>query len=100
MMEKFKKITVGFVIQDYKKNAAGQFVCAEQDFVAGDSVDYEDTDGNPVTVAEHVYQPFNMTLVSGSQIAHVIRDALNRLKVKDTLASGLDILKTLLKRLG
>ena len=98
MIEKFTKITVGFVLQDYEKNAAGQFVCTGQDFVAGDSVDYEDTDGNPTTVAEHVYQPFNMTLVSVSHIAHVIGDAINQFKDKYDLE--VDILKTLLKRLG
>ena len=99
-MEKFTKITVGFVLQDYEKNTDGKFVCTGQDFVAGDDVQYENADGETIAVPKHVYQPFNMTLVSGSQIAHVIRDAINRMKAKDTLTSGLDILKTLLKRLG
>ena len=61
-MEKFNKITVGFVIQTFEKNAAGEFTCAKQEFIAGDQVDYEDLDGNSIDPPEHPYQPFNMTL--------------------------------------
>jgi len=33
-MEKFNKITVGFVSQTFEKNAAGKFVCTKQEFIA------------------------------------------------------------------
>jgi hypothetical protein len=61
-MDKFNKITVGFVIQVFEKNADGRFICTSQEFIAGDQVDYEDTDGNPIDPPEHPYQQFNMTL--------------------------------------
>ncbi len=61
-MDKFNKITVGFVIQTFKKNVAGKFICTKQGFIAGDQVDYEDQEGNPITPPEHPYQQFNMTL--------------------------------------
>ena len=52
-----KKITVGFVIQNY--NEAG--ICISQEFIAGDQVDYEDANGNPTDAPENeVYQPFDM----------------------------------------
>ena len=59
-MEKFTKITVGFVAQTYEKNEMGNFICTGQEFVAGDQVDYENADGNTVTPPEHEYQPFEM----------------------------------------
>ena len=61
-MEKFTKITIGFVTQIFEKDAAGKFVCTAQEFIAGDQVDYEDIDGNPVDPPEHKYQPYNMIL--------------------------------------
>ena len=68
-MEKFTKITVGFVTQSYEKNAAGKFICTDQEFIAGDQVDYENTDGDTITPPEHDYQPFNMSLLSSAEIA-------------------------------
>jgi len=54
-----KKITNGFVIQDYKDN-----VCIRQEFIAGDQVDYETPDGEGlvlgIDVDEGNYQPFDM----------------------------------------
>ena len=62
-MEKFTKITVGFVTQCYEKNDDGdKFVCTHQEFIAGDQVDYEDANGNTITPPKHVYQPFEMVL--------------------------------------
>jgi hypothetical protein len=61
-MEKFTKITTGFVVQTYEKNSAGEFVCTSQEFVAGDQVDYEDAEGNSISPPDHRYQPFNMKL--------------------------------------
>ena len=68
-MEKFTKITIGFVTQNYKRNSAGKFVCTDQEFIAGDSIDYENLDGDTITPPEHDYQPFNMSLLSGAEIA-------------------------------
>ncbi len=61
-MEKFNKITVGFVIQTFEESTAGEFTCAKQEFIAGDQVDYEDPNGNPIDLPEHPYQQFNMIL--------------------------------------
>ena len=61
-MDKITKITIGFVTQTFEKNDKGRFVCAYQEFIAGDQVDYEDQDGNHIIPQEHPYQQFNMTL--------------------------------------
>ena len=61
-MDKFLKITVGFVAQTFKKNTAGKFVCTKQEFIAGDQVDYEDAEGRAIEPPEHKYQPYNMIL--------------------------------------
>ena len=57
-----KKITTGFVIQDYKTLPNGTLVCVKQDFIAGDQVDYEDKMGEPVEIdtSKEVYCPFEM----------------------------------------
>ncbi len=80
-MEQFLKITVGFVIQTYQSNDQDQFVCIHQDFIAGDQVDFEDTEGNPIHPPDHPYQTFNMTLISGPQIINRINDVLTSLDV-------------------
>jgi hypothetical protein len=59
-MERFTKITIGFVAQTYAKNSAGEFVCIAQEFIAGDQVDYEDAEGNSINPPDHRYQQFNM----------------------------------------
>jgi hypothetical protein len=61
MLEKYNKITPGFVIQSFEKRDK-KFICAEQEFMAGDQVDREDEQGEAldVDVREEVYQPFNM----------------------------------------
>lgn len=51
-----KKFTDGFVIQTFDENGK----CIHQEFVAGDTVDYEDENGNPIDMFEHDYQPFDM----------------------------------------
>ena len=63
-MDKFTKITVGFVTQTYQKGSNGRFVCTRQEFIAGDQCDYEDVEGNPIEPPDHEYQPYNMTLKS------------------------------------
>ena len=103
-MEKFTKITVGFVTQSYEKNAAGKFTCTEQEFIAGDQVDYEDLDGNTITPPEHDYQPFEMTLFSGVEIAESIEDVLSSIDVggeqSRQFATEIDMLKKVLNALG
>ena len=61
-MDKFTKITVGFVAQSFEKDDKGRFVCTRQEFIAGDQCDYEDAQGNPIDPPDHKYQPYNMTL--------------------------------------
>lgn len=51
-----KKITVGFVIQDYDTETE-KFV--SQEFIAGDQVDWEDEDGNAIP-KEDAYLSFEM----------------------------------------
>lgn len=51
-----KKITVGFVVQEYDTETE-KFV--SQDFVAGDQVDWEDEDGNAIP-DEGAYLSFEM----------------------------------------
>lgn len=51
-----KKITIGFVVQEYDTET-GKFV--SQDFVAGDQVDWEDEDGNAIP-EEDAYLSFEM----------------------------------------
>lgn len=61
-MDKFTKVTTGFVVQTFKKNGKGKFVCTTQEFIAADQCDYEDSYGNPITPPDHEYQPYYMTL--------------------------------------
>ena len=61
-MDKFTKITVGFVAQAFEKNDKNKFVCTNQEFIAGDQCDYEDVDGNPINSPDYEYQPYDMTL--------------------------------------
>jgi hypothetical protein len=60
-MEKYSKITVGFVIQSYEKKD-GAYICVGQQFEASDQVDREDLENNPIEIDEtkEVYFPFNM----------------------------------------
>lgn len=61
MIEQYNKITTGWVIQRFERQGE-EFVCVEQEFTAGDIVDREDKDGEPVDVdvREEQYQSFDM----------------------------------------
>ena len=63
-MKTHKKITTGFVIQDYVILPNGTSVCQGQEFIAGDQVDYENRFGDDVTgqvdTTKEVYCPFDM----------------------------------------
>ena len=61
-MDKFNKITIGFVVQNYEKDQDGNFICSHQEFIAGDQVNYELEDETSIEPVEHKYQPYNMTL--------------------------------------
>ena len=60
---RFSKITVGFVTQNYEE-VDGKFVCVSQSFTAGDQVDYENEDGEPFDIdefdGEEQYQSLDM----------------------------------------
>jgi len=61
MIDKFVKITVGFVAQAFTKNAEGNFLCTQQAFIAGDQCNYEDMNGDPLEeIPEHEYEPYEM----------------------------------------
>ena len=103
-MEKFTKITVGFVTQNYKKNAAGRLICMSQEFIAGDDVQFENLKGDSIEVPEHEYQPFNMTLVSRDEIIDRLGDVLTSIDVggeqSRQFAYEIKILDELLRDLG
>jgi len=58
----FTKTTVGFVIQTFRKNSKGPYICIHQEFIAGDQCDYEDVRGNTIEPPDYEYQPYNMVL--------------------------------------
>ncbi len=58
----FTKTTVGFVIQTFRKNSKGRYICTHQEFIAGDQCDYEDVRGNTIEPPGYEYQPYNMVL--------------------------------------
>ena len=102
-MDKFTKITTGFVVQSYVRIDDGRSVCTGQEFIAGETVDFEDSEGNAISAGDHVYQPFNMTLLSTVQIADSILEVLDMLNVSGEqsrqFAEEIGILNTLLKNL-
>ena len=60
---KWNKITVGFVIQTY-----GDDKCIEQEFFAGEQVDYEDMNSEPIDPPENEQDfPFEMIQPSSPQ---------------------------------
>ena len=60
MVDTYTKITVGFVTQTFEKKG-DRFVCTNQEFIAGDQVDYE-IDGKTVEVdtSKEEYQKYEM----------------------------------------
>ena len=60
-MKTFNKITTGFVVQVFKQVKGKKFVCTNQTFIAGDDVQFEDLEGNPIEAVE-AYEPFTMSL--------------------------------------
>jgi len=89
-MDKFTKVTVGFVTQAFEKNSKGRFVCTHQEFIAGDQCDYEDAEGNRVEPPEHEYQPYNMTL--RDETAQEVLEATMLNRVYEAIEEVLDSL--------
>tara|TARA_Y100000389_G_scaffold167099_1_gene172117 strand:+ start:325 stop:540 length:216 start_codon:yes stop_codon:yes gene_type:complete len=54
---KIKKITTGFVIQEYDAES-GEWI--SQEFIAGDLVEWEDENGECVDSVDDAYLPFDM----------------------------------------
>ena len=67
-MHQFNKITIGFVVQAFKRGEKNRFVCIEQEFVAGDQCQCEDACGNSIEPPEHAYRPYTMMPVTEEDI--------------------------------
>ena len=67
-MNQFNKITIGFVVQAFRRGEKNRFVCIEQEFIAGDQCQCEDAHGNPMEPPEHAYQPYTMMPVAEEDI--------------------------------
>ena len=52
-----RKITAGCVVQTYGTKTGS---CVEQEFIAGDDVEYVNQNGDPVDWREDAYQTFDM----------------------------------------
>jgi hypothetical protein len=100
----FNKVTTGFVVQKYRKDSSGKFRCVNQEFVAGDDVQFENLKGDSIESLEHEYQPFNMTLVSRDEIIDRLGDVLTSIDVggeqSRQFAHEIKILNELLRDLG
>ncbi len=61
MIDKFVKITPGFVSQTFVKNDEAKHVCVRQEFTAGEPSDYEDDQGRPLKkMPDHEHHFFDM----------------------------------------
>ena len=61
MTKGYNKITSGFVIQKFEQ-VEEKYVCVGQEFIAGDPVEYEDFDGEPIMIdtSKEQYESFEM----------------------------------------
>lgn len=100
----FNKVTTGFVIQKFRKDNTGKFRCTNQEFIAGDDVQYENVKDETIEAPEHEYQQFNMTLLSSSQIIDRLGDVITSIDVggeqSRQFSNEIKILDELLKDLG
>ena len=92
MIDKFVKITTGFVCQTFEKNANGKFVCIDQAFIAGDQCDYEDINGDPLEDAPKCeYQPYEMKAPqnNGRNVEYLLyNDVLGSLQSEEPIEAG------------
>ena len=69
-IEKYTKTTTGFVTQTFTKRG-DNFVCTDQEFIAGDECDYE-VDGEPIdsdlVSDKELYQTYDMRNPDGGDI--------------------------------
>ena len=100
----FNKVTTGFVVQKYRNDGTGKFRCSHQEFIAGDDVQFENVKDESIEAPEHEYQPFNMALLSNSQIIDRLGDVLTSIDVggeqSRQFAHEIKILDELLRDLG
>lgn len=82
-----RKHTVGWVTQTFDEET-GELV--EQEFCAGDQVDWEDEDGNPVDAPKNAkYQPFDMVQPEADEevkVNVVLESGVT--KAEDTIANA------------
>ena len=92
MIDKFVKITVGFICQTFEKNADSKFVCTDQEFIAGDQSDYEDINGNPLENApECEFQPYEMASPQNNErnVKYLLyNNVLDSLQSEDPIEAG------------
>lgn len=100
----FNKVTTGFVIQRYRKDITGKFTCINQEFIAGDDVQFENLKGDSIETPEHDYQPFNMAMLSKDEIIDRLGDVLTSIDVggeqSRQFSHEIKILDELLRDLG
>ena len=100
----FNKVTTGFVVQKYRKNSTGKFTCVNQEFIAGDDVQFENLKGDSIEAPEHEYQPFNMTMLSRDEVIDRLGDVLTSIDVggeqSRQFSHEIKILDRLLRDLG
>ena len=60
-IQSYRKVTIGYIIQEYILNRHGKYVCTEQYFEYGEDVAREDEDG-PVEIdaSKEVFQHYDM----------------------------------------
>jgi len=60
-VQSYRKVTIGYIIQEYILNKHNKYICSEQNFEFGEDVAREDDDG-PVTIdiEKEVFQHFDM----------------------------------------
>ena len=100
----FCKITTGFVSQRYRKQSTGEFKCIDQEFIAGDDIQFENLHGDVIEPPEHDYQPFNMTILSNDEIINRLTCLLTSIDVGGEqtrqFEEEIQTIKKLLKELG
>ena len=100
----FNKIIKGSVVQKFRKNSTGKFICIHQQFKAGDDIRFESIKGRAIEKPQHEYQPYDMSLLSTFQIIDRIGDVLTSIDVggeqSRQFATEIQILDKLLRDLG
>ena len=80
------------------------FIGAYQEFIAVDDVQFENVKGESIETHEHEYQPFNMALLSSTQIIDRLGNVLTSIDVggeqSRQFAGEIKILDKLLRDLG